>query len=268
MSRSAVALIVVGACALSIGCSDDSTPNPAPVVQTVVRNSVARIHAALPKYRGVPFPTDTSPALAGPRKSIQDGHADKALSELEALAPKDTTGEAAFLMGWLHHEKQRFALALPYFEAALESGPRYRNAHYAFFYYGRCLQETGDLTGARAAYEASNELLPDQAAGIFRLALLDMEAGDLELCESRARAALELFERPRDVAKTHALLADIHLARDEPELARDALVLCVETFPHYEVFYRLSRLSARLGEDEDAARYLEQHRIWRARAGR
>ena len=134
--------------------------------------------------------------------------------------------------------------------------------------YGRCLQETGDLAGARAAYEADVALFPEGADGRFRLAQLDFEAGELDRCEEQARARLERFARSQDVAKTHARLADVHLARDEPEAARVALETCVGVFPHYESLYTLSRVCARLGDDEAAARYLREHQVWRARAGR
>ena len=43
---------------------------------------------------------------------------------------------------------------------------------------------------------------------------------------------------------------------------------CVQAFPHYEVFYKLSQLCSRLGDEDAAARYLQEHERWRARAGR
>jgi len=202
------------------------------------------------------------------RQLLQAGRLDEARGQLEAAVADEATGEAAFLLGWIANKGERHAIAARWFGEALDHGPRFPKASHTFYLYGRCLQEVGDLDGARAAYEADVALFPDGADGRFRLAQLDFEAGQLDRCEANARACLGRFARPQDVAKTHALLADVHLARGDPEAARAALEACVGIFPHYEALYTLSRVCARLGDDAAAARYLEEHRVWRARAGR
>jgi len=237
--------------------------------QAPAGGAAARVRAALPAYE----------ASAGPERSadrrfdqvrelLRAGRADEARARLEALAADDPSHEAEFLLGYLHHQAERHALALPHFERALAGGPTFPKARQVFFLYGRSLQETGDLVGARAAYEADSRLFPDEADGLYRLALLDLEQGDLPSAESRARACLERFQRPRDRAKAHALLADVHLAREDLPAARAELERCVATFPHYEAFYKLSRVCDRLGEREAAERYLAEHRAWREKAGR
>lgn len=231
-------------------------------------SAAAAVRAALPSFRDATPPTRSAAALEEPRAWIAAGRRDEARARLEALAPEEPTGEAAFLAGWLHHEDERYALAADWLARALAHGPTFPKARRVFFLYGRSLQETGDLEGARAAYEADDELFPAEGDAAFRLAQLDLESGDLASCEARARDALARFERPRDVAKTHALLGDVHLARDELGEARAAYERCVAAFPHYEVFYKLSRLCARMGDEEAAARFMEEHRRWRERAGR
>lgn len=243
------------------GCGDRRPPTadaPTPA---------ERVRAALPSFQATTPPADSAePRVAQVRKLLQAQRWEEARSALEVLVPADPSNEAAFLLGWLHHERERYPLALPWLARALEGGPTYPKARQVFFLYGRCLQETGELAGARAAYEADQLLFPDGGDGLFRLALLDFEEGRLEDSERRLGGALERFERPRDRAKVHAHLADVHLTRGELDAARSALELCVALFPHYEAFYKLSRLCTRLGDDAAAARFLDLHRQWRARA--
>jgi tetratricopeptide (TPR) repeat protein len=261
----ALRLVLPLLCVALFGCADRQAPAPA---TGSTGDAAARIRAALPRFRAATPPGRSAPALADARALLQAGRREDARAALEAELPRDPTGEAAFLLGWLHLDAQRYALALPLFERALERGPVFPKARRIFYLYARCLQETGDLAGGRAGYEADDLLFPTEPDAAYRLALLDFEEGDLASCEARARASLERFERPRDVAKAYALLADVLLVRDELGEARGALERCVELFPHYEAYYKLSRACARLGDEEAAERYLAEHRLWRARAGR
>ena len=111
-------------------------------------------------------------------------------------------------------------------------------------------------------------MFPDSGDSLYKLALIDLEAGDLDACASRVEAALKRFQRPQDIAKSHALLGDVHRARGESHEARAAYETCVRTFPHYEVFYKLARVCALLGDEAAAQRYRQEHLRWRERAGR
>ena len=51
-------------------------------------------------------------------------------------------------------------------------------------------------------------------------------------------------------------------------LAREALETCVQLFPHYEAYYRLSQLCRLTGDEDAADRYLALHHRGRAQAGR
>lgn len=251
--------------ALCMSCAE---PAPEPSVYPLAPVQVVRIRVALPDYIAALESEPAAPRHAQIRAWISAGQTDLAEAALHALLAKGADGEASFLMGWTLYAQTRYAQALPHLQACVSAGPGYPQAERAFFLLGRCLQERGDLQAARAAYEADIRLLPDQGQGRFRLAQLDLEAGVLEACEAGARAALEHFTRPRDQAKTHALLADVMEARDDLAGARVELELCVQLFPHYEAFYKLSRLCGQLGDQAAAKRYLQEHQLWRTRAGR
>ena len=227
----------------------------------------ARMQAALPLFEAQSPPDASTDARAKEvRQQLAQAQWDAAQATLESWWGQDSDGEAAFLLGWLHHQQKRYALALPWVERALDAGPTYPKAGQVFFLLGRCLQETGDLQGAREAYTADGVLFPDGGDSPFRLALLDFEEGRLDDCEGRLTAALERFSAPRDKAKVLAHRADLHLARDDPAAARLSLEQCVSLFPHYEAFYKLSQICARLGDEAAASAARELHLLWRERA--
>lgn len=261
----ASALLLLGLCT---ACSPDArAPSPDPQAPRVALES-ARLAAALPAYIAALETQPAAPRHTEIRNWIASGQSDRAVDALSALLEQAEDGEAAFLMGWTLYGQTRYAQALPHLRSAVAAGPGYPQAERVFFLLGRSLQERGDLAGAQAAYEADVRLIPDQGQGHFRLAQLELEAGELDACESRARLALERFIRPRDKAKTHALLADVAEARDDLQAARAELEHCVQLFPHYEAFYKLSRLCDQLGDQPAAERYLREHQLWRTRAGR
>ena len=251
---------------------DETAPALAPVPeQPAIPPEVAQIQAALPDYVAALVQQPSAPRHKQIRNLIAAGQAEQAeqaIDALVALLAKGPDGEASFLMGWTLFGQTRYAQALPHLQACVRAGPGYPQAERAFFLLGRCFQERGDLQAARAAFEADIRLLPDQGQGHFRLAQLELESGDLKACERRARAALERFTRLRDKAKTHALLANVFEARGDLPRARTELERCVELFPHYEALYKLSRICERLGDQAAAERYLEEHQLWRTRAGR
>lgn len=261
----ATALLLLG---LLSSC-DQGAPIPPPDPQAPsIAPEIARIDAALPAYIAAIGTQPNAPGHKDIRNWIASGQNERAIDFLSALLSQADDGEAAFLMGWTLYGQTRYAQALPHLRAAISAGPGYPQAERAFFLLGRCLQERGDLGGARAAYAADVRLIPDQGQGHFRLAQLELEAGEFGACESRARLALERFSRPRDKAKTHALLADVAEARDDLQAARAELERCVQLFPHYEAFYKLSRVCDHLGDHAAADRYLQEHQLWRTRAGR
>lgn len=250
--RKSFALCVV---LLAAGCG-----NPSDTIRT-------RMRVALPIFEAQSPPDASADARAKEvRQHLGQAKWDRAQEALESWWEQDSDGEAAFLLGWLHHQQKRFALALPWIERALDAGPIYPKAGQVFFLLGRCLQETGDLQGAREAYIADGVLFPDGGDSPFRLALLDFEEGRLDTCEKRLTAAFERFSAPRDKAKVLAHRADLDLARGDLVAARLSLEQCVSLFPHYEAFYKLSQICARLGDEAAARAALEMHLSWRERA--
>ncbi len=228
--------------------------------------SIQRLDAALPRFQSEDPPAKSvDERAAAIRLLLGQARWKSAQAELERWWQSEAAGEAAFLLGWMHHKQGHFALALPWLERALAAGPTYPKARQVFFLFGRCLQESGHLKEARRAYEADGLLYPEGGDSPFRLALLDFEEGQLVSCEARLITALERFDTPREKAKVLAHLADLHLARDELGPARARLEECVKLYPHYEAFYKLSKVCARLGDEAAAQAALEQHRYWRER---
>lgn len=220
------------------------------------------------RYAAAPSTKKHAASVIAARDAMARRDFPEAIRLLSSLAPGEVTGEAWFLLGTSHAQLKQDALAVAAFEEALAAGPGFPRDRQLFYLLGRSLQELGRLAPARAAYGVDSRLMPEQGDAHFRLALLDFELGELDASMDHARLALERFERPQDLAKVHAHLADLALAEGEHERARRELEKSVQLFPHYEALYELSRLCARAGDDEAAAAYLQAHQELRRRAGR
>ena len=245
---------------LATACQPATSPaeTPDPVLLTLQEARTSFQSAEVPAR-------SEDPRAAQSLQALQAGQFEQARQSLEAWAQQTSSGEPAFLLGWLHHKDGRFQLALPWLAQALAAGPTYPRADQIFFLYGRCLQESGHLAGARAAYLIDQELFPAGGDAPFRLALMEFEAGQLDECERLLTLALKRFDTPRDQAKAHARLADVHCARGDWELGRQSLESCVALFPHYEAFYKLARIYERQGDTEAAQANHALHREWRER---
>jgi tetratricopeptide (TPR) repeat protein len=142
----------------------------------------------------------------------------------------------------------------------------------SYRYFGECLFMLGDLAGARREYEAFRDADPDEPESNASIGLVDLEEARLDDAESRFRHALDLYDAMREAnprlhaaraasrARCHARLADVHLARDEYEAARDELIASTTIEPrNISAFFTLNLVYRRLGQTalaEDAlARY-------------
>ncbi|MCP3905284.1 MAG: tetratricopeptide repeat protein [Planctomycetes bacterium] len=198
---------------------------------------------------------------------IAQGKYDEARRRIEVLlvrTPND--GRAVFLLGLTHHRQRRYAAALPHFERAVELAPDHDVVHH---FLGYCRFYAGDLDGARDAFERHIAADPDEADSHFGLGLVELEDGRFDEAEVRFNRAIELTERlretdpaafsrrRRDLAKFHARLGDVHLTRNDPAAARDALITAVEIDPGlYAAWFRLSTVHRRLGDEAAAAEAL------------
>lgn len=165
-----------------------------------------------------------------------------------------TDGAAKFLFGLSYHEEKKYAEAVPYFEEALADAPDYYLTHY---FMGWARYNLGELDAARAAFEKHLTFDPVAADSHFGLGLVALDEDRLDDAERRFRRAIELHgETPgteQDRSKARARLADVLIARGDHDAARVELVQSTMLYPdHYEAWLKLSRVLARLGDEEAA----------------
>lgn len=216
-----------------------------------------------------PPPPPLSPELEAIARLIAGGQNQTARTRLEAfVAQNPDDGQAAFLLGLTYHREKRYALAEPWFTAALRLEPGYYTTYH---FLGWCLYYLGDMAGSRAAFERHLEFAPDEGDSHFALGLIALDEDRLDDAERRFRTAIELQRdnpgRRRDVSKAHARLADVYIRRDQVQEAKAELLLATELWPqHYTAFYKLSRVLNRLGENEAADEAFRQYKFWEERA--
>ena len=148
--------------------------------------------------------------LAAGRQETE-GRFDEARALLQkglALAPGDVGLNQA--MGLVLHRLERYALALPHFDAVLAAQPGFAPAHAAR---GSALEALGDIQGAEAAYRRAVELQPGHLAAISGLASLASRRG--RAAEARALAEQVLAAQP-NYPDAVMVLASADLAEGRP----------------------------------------------------
>ncbi len=241
------------------------TPSASPGAQLVAD--------VLPRFR-VAGQGPRPPLSAGLRQAQQlfaGARYEEAERQAAALVDTDSNpGYARYLLAASMQQRKHYAEARPHFEAVLRGGPSFFKAYNAFNLFGWCLFHLGDAAGARAAFEAHREFEPrydDTHQGLGQVAL---EQGRFDDAEASFREAARLAPSPREAAVAHAYLADVYTARDDPRGARAELERALELQPDLpEAHFKLSRVLARLGDAEGAARHRERHlELRRATHGR
>lgn len=180
------------------------------------------------------------------------------LQPIVALHP--AWARAQFLLALSYHEEQRYELARPLFERALELDPAERTV---LPFYGWCLYYLGDATAAARQFSGYLQHDPDYADAHYALGMIDYDRDDLEPASRHFADTIRLAAAAGDArteGKARARLADVHVRRGELEQARTELERAVTLRPDaYEAFFKLSRVLERLGDREGAARALAQH---------
>jgi Flp pilus assembly protein TadD len=97
--------------------------------------------------------------------------------------------------------------------------------------------------------------LSGDGEALFRLGLLDIEAGQFAQAKTRLEDALRRFTQGPDRARTLAALSDICLEGDDLAGARKLLEEAVVLRPHPELLHRLARVCRRMGDGEAADRH-------------
>jgi tetratricopeptide (TPR) repeat protein len=261
------------------GCEDRSSPiesTPAAEVtpEPAAVDTFPATTETMPDAAPMTPPADPSappdPELAAITALIARQQFAEARLRAEAfLSQEPGSGRAYLLLALSHHKERNYGRARPFFERALELAPQEKVIHH---FYGYCLYNLGDLDGARQQFTAHLESDPEEGDSHYGLGLVELEAGRLAEAERRFRGGIELTERLEqtdpalyrvrrtDLAKFHFRLADVHLARDELEAARDELLATIEIYPlHSNAHFKLSQVYQRLGEETLAAEALQRY---------
>ncbi len=221
----------------------------------------ARLAAAAERFRAVPPGGDAprDPELTPVAEALTGGRYSEAVALAEKLVvPGRPVGRERYYLALALHKQQRYAEALPHFEAVLDQAPRFPKSESVFYFYAWALYWLGRVAEAEAAFTTAATFQPDERDVWFGRGVCRLDRGATEAAEADLRRSLGLAEAaqaPWDVAKARARLADVALARDDAALARQELEAAVTLHPELaELWHKLARVCARQGDDEAAAR--------------
>jgi len=257
--RRAAGLAVV---ALALACAEDA-PAPAP------RPPAPREAAGVPPAPAGPDPTVDQalhPELREAYALLARGEHDLARQRLRAATvPASHRHQVDFLIGVTHHEAKDYAAARPWLERALRAQPAYAPP---WHFYGYCRYYLGDLEAARAAFATHLRLEPDEPDSHFGLGLVAVEEHRLDDAAARfetarrghAEAMAKDPARAREVAKCLAWQGELAERAGALEDARARYEEALRLWPdHYEVWHKLHRVLARVGDEQGSLRALRQH---------
>jgi tetratricopeptide (TPR) repeat protein len=190
------------------------------------------------------------------------------------VAANPGDGRGYLMVGITHLRAGNYEPAVEQFHRALELAPEY---HLTQRYLGEGLFLLGDLSGARVAYAALVAADPHEPEGEYGLGVVEFEQGRLAEAEAHLGRAVALFDAMRrsaprrfaargpDLARCHARLADVAMARQDYAAARQALLRATAIEPrNISAFYTLSVVHRRLGEEELAEQALQRYLAGRA----
>lgn len=241
---------------------------------TETERTVPAVELPAPPDRPVdPDPDD--PRVAEVELALAASDFDRARELADGiLADHPEHGYARLLLGLAFHKRKLYPRARPHFEAVIRGGRSFEKFDAAWYYLGWCLLNLGELELAREALEKHLATAPGEGDTHFALGLVAVEEGrdDDALASFRRsielnRAAVEAGNSGRvpDVAKAHARIADVLLARDETEAAVGELEMCVRLWPaHYNAWYKLYQAHVQLGNTDKADASLKKHDHWKA----
>ncbi len=225
-------------------------PSPEPTDPVIALLAGARV-----ELLGQPrSPSSGRAPLAAARKHLSAGRPEHARELILGELQGAWSAEAYYLLGILESRARLWQKAVEALERSLAPGARYPEKSIAPFRLGRALEETGRIPAARVAYRLDHDLSGDGEA-LFRLGLLDIEAGQFAQAKTRLEDALRRFTQDPDRARTLAALSDICLEGDDLAGARQLLEEAVALRPHSELLHRLARVCRRMGDGEAADRH-------------
>ena len=266
--------VLSGAIAAFSGC--DQAPAPTPDTPGSSEEIVTMDAEGRPWKRGpeikLQWPDDPRVDIA--REFLQSHQYAQAEIVLRAvLSDRESIGRARMLLGIAVQKQKHYAAALAILDEALATKQPFPEALHGGHFRGWCLYHLGRGSEARDAFEAHLDLFPNEGDSHFGLGIIALEAGELDAAQRHLEHAIELQSplpaRRRELAKAHARLGDVHLARGNVDDARASYHTAAIRWPdHYEAWAKLARVLDRLERSEEAARARTEYEHALERSGR
>ena len=179
-----------------------------------------------------------------------------------------TRARAEFMVGLSFHKAKQYADARPHFDLASQ-GPNFQGKLALPYFQGWCYFWLGELDAAEASFR-QHLTQAEEGDSYFGLGIVALDRGDNAAAKSALQKALQLFEAKaatgdasakRDLAKTHARLADLDLDSEDFEGAKIHLQLAVDLdSDRSAVWYKLYQVYLELGEDGPASSALAEYK--------
>ena len=249
----AARLPAVAVLALLAACGPADPPPPTPEAPSAVEPAAPATPPAAPED-----------ARLGPAFDALGAGDYAACRELAAavLADHPDHPRGHFLLGLGLHKAKRYAEARPHLLLADAPGVSYAGRDAAPYFLGWCHYYLGEHAEAAAAF-SRHVAATDEGDSHFGLGVVAIEQGDLAGARAALDRALVIFEgrvaegdlvAARDLAKTHARLADVDLAEDRDGDARAHVEAALGIDPSpAALWFKLYQLAEAAG-DQDTAR--------------
>jgi len=164
-----------------------------------------------------------------------------------------------FYAGTTYFEEKRWEPGLRNFGRVLELAPGFHKAH---LLNGWCLIYLGRMEQARVSVEAYLRAVPDSADATFALGLIDLDEDKVDDARRHLKQAISMthaLDKPAREALIRLRYADLLVRTGEVEAARSELGRAIVLDPSNEkIYFKLSRVLQRLGDDEGARLAREQ----------
>ena len=279
--------IGIGLVLLLSGCADvplldrGPPPTPTPLVQPYDDAIATAVVEAEPTVQAGTY-YERANFLLG------QGNNEEAIADYTRAIELDPTNSRAFNnRGLAHANLEQFEQALADYAKAIELDPDYIRAYKnrlliveqqrdlqamardygalaeleedntAAYRYaqGSALQETGDLTGARAAYDAAIDADPEQVDALYNRAIINFTENNLDVALVDLDNAVELSPRAANVYYARGLL---HNARSDQQRAIGDFTRALELQPQYpEALLGRASVYHAIGEIDNARADLE-----------
>ena len=187
------------------------------------------------------------------------------------VADRPSDSRAAFYLGLVLHKSKRHAEAQGLLERSMAlPADAFPEAVHASHYLGWCRYYLGDLSGAKAAFDAHAAAFPRYDDDQFALGIIAYDEDRLDESEARFRRAIELLGASgasRERAKNLARLGDVLLRRDRLSEAEACYREAIRLHElHGEAWSKLARVLDRQGRAEEASATRARQAELKARA--